>query len=135
MALASARQPVLVLATMAMLVALASACIFDRGPLITCESVATVDCARALDMAGPLMRSYWDQASEVQVHPGRCSRYRHCLLTAQEPEGFITVDLVSADRSTMAFVVIDRRNADWTATCFRTVRDPNGGAHGESCSH
>lgn len=83
-------------------------------------------------MARPLTRTYWEQASEVQVHSGRCSWYRHCLLIAKELDGFITVDLVSA-RAKMAFVVIDRHDADWTATCFLTVPAASG-SHGDSCA-
>lgn len=130
MPLASARRSGLALATMAVVIAVGSAC--DRGPQITCLDVASADCSRALDIARPLLRSYWEQASEVQVHPGGCSWYRHCLLTLAHDQGFITVDLVS-DRPEMAFVVINRHNANWTASCALTVPDASG-AHGESCA-
>ena len=118
------------LATVAAIVSAASAC--DRGPLLTCADVATDDCDRALEMAQPLLRSYWEQASEAYVHSGGCVGARGCPSTLAQDSGFITVDLVS-DQPEAASVVIDRHNADWTATCVLTVRDANG-AHGEPCA-
>jgi hypothetical protein len=132
MSRAAARRFVITLATALVTVAVASACVFDPGPPISCQSVSGDDCNRAVDLARPLMRSYWELASEVHVHPGRCSQYRHCPATLVNDQGFITVDLVS-DQPETAFVVIDRRHAEWSAICAVTVRDANG-AHGEPCA-
>jgi hypothetical protein len=119
MPLASARRPVLALAVTALIVAVATGCVFDRGPLITCADVATDDCDQALEMARPLMHTYWEQASQVYVHAGGCVRSRICPATLAQDPGFITVDLVS-DQPESASVVFDRRNAEWTARCFLT---------------
>ena len=116
---------------MAVIVAVASACVFDRDPLITCEDTATADCERAVEMARPLMRSYWDQAGEVHIHPGGCVRSRSCRASLAQDPGFMTVDLVS-EQPEAASVVIDRHDTHWTATCYLTVPDANG-AHGEPC--
>ena len=110
----------------------ATACVFDMEPPVRCESVAAGDCDRAVEMARPLLTAYWEQASEVFVHPGVCQRAMTCSARQATLPDYITVELVS-DQPEAAAVVIDRHAADWTARCRVIVPDANG-AHGEACA-
>ena len=109
---------------------LGTACVFD--PPVTCQSVEQDDCDRAVAMARPMLGAYWDQATEVLVHPGVCSLAMPCSARQASLPGYHTVELVS-DKPEAASVVIDSRSADWVATCRLIVPDDNG-AHGEHCA-
>src|SRR5688572_19613552 len=128
----SFRRRILVVALVAVLSGAASACVFDLDPPVSCGSVAAEDCDRAVEMARPLLAAYWEQASEVLVHPGPCSIERSCSPRFANDPSYITVDLRS-DQPEQAFVVIDLHAAEWTAECALTVRTADG-AHGEPCS-
>ena len=110
---------------------LLSACSF-LGPGITCQSVDQDDCDRAVEMAKPMLDAFWNQASQVLVHPGSCTGSWPCSARQRNLPGVITVELVS-DLPDEASVVIDRQTAEWTANCRLIVRDDNG-AHGEPCA-
>lgn len=114
--------------------AVSSACALLPGPETTCqEPVAAEDCDRAVDMARPLLAGYWEQASEVLVHPGVCSlAMAGCSERQATFPGYLTVELLS-DQPESASVVIDRHAPDWTATCRLIVPDAHG-AHGEPCA-
>ncbi|HEX6475009.1 MAG TPA: hypothetical protein VF114_07995 [Candidatus Limnocylindria bacterium] len=108
-----------------------SACVF--GPTVTCGDVAQDDCDRAVEMAKPLLDAYWDQATEVLVHPGVCSlAMAGCSHRQATFPGFLTVELVPHHPSA-ASVVIDQHDPGWTASCRLIVADSNG-AHGEPCA-
>jgi hypothetical protein len=132
MPLGSLGRRVLIATVVAVITAGASACVFDLDPPVTCESVAAEDCDRAVEMARPLLDAYWEQASEVLVHPGPCSRERSCPPRLARDAGWLTVELVS-DQPEAAFVVIDRHTPEWTAECAVTVATATG-AHGEACA-
>ena len=78
------------------------------------------------------MRSYWDEADKVLVHPGTCVRSRSCSDRRDELPGYMIVELLP-EGPTQAFVLIDRRGAEWTATFALTVEDATG-ANGEACA-
>ena len=121
-------------AVLAVVTVAAGACVFDLDPPVRCESVAAEDCDSALDMARPLLGAYWEQASEVLVHPGPCSFEGggSCPPRFATDARWLTVELVS-DQPEAAFVVIDRRTGEWTPTCAVTVPDVDG-AHREPCA-
>jgi hypothetical protein len=102
------------------------------GLRISCRSMEQDDCDRAVEIAKPLLDAYWDQASEVLVHPGICTRSMICSERQRNHSGAITVELVS-DLPEDASVVIDRQAARWTARCRLIVPDDNG-AHTEPCA-
>jgi hypothetical protein len=111
----------------------ASGCALLPGPEITCqEPVSAEDCDRAMEMARPLLAAYWDQATEVLVHPGVCTLEMECTERQATFPGYLTVELLS-DLPDSASVVIGGRAADWTATCRLIVADTIG-AHGEPCA-
>lgn len=114
-------------------VAIVNACGFLRGPQITCGDVSTVDCQHALDMAQPLLSSYWGKASEVFVHPGICARFMRCLANAERDQSHVLVELtVGEGLGLVPFVVIDRQDATWKATCSVFVYSGNTGST-EAC--
>jgi len=110
---------------------LLSACSF-MGPRVTCQSIDQDACDRAVELARPLLDAYWNQAIQVLVHPGGCTRSMVCSARQRSLPGVITVELVS-DLPDEASVAIDRQTAEWTANCRLIVRDDNG-AHGEPCA-
>ncbi|HKO32491.1 MAG TPA: hypothetical protein VJY85_01975 [Candidatus Limnocylindria bacterium] len=121
----------------AVLVAISAAltgCALLPRPDITCqETVSAEDCDRAVEMARRLLAAYWDEASEVLVHPGVCRLdMKGCSERQATFRGYVTVELVS-DQPESASVVIDGSNADWSATCLLSVPDAHG-AHGERCA-
>jgi hypothetical protein len=84
-------------------------------------------------MARPLLVAYWNQASEVLVHPGVCTlAMKGCSARQSRFPGYVTVELVS-DQPESAYVVLDRESEEWTATCRLIVADEDG-AHGERCA-
>jgi hypothetical protein len=122
---------VLLAAILAGVTGTGTACAF--GPPVTCnDPIRADDCRRAVEMARPLMAAYWNQASEVLVLVGPCTLTRSCSPRRANDPGYLTVDLVT-DQREAAVVVIDRRNAEWTATCAVTVRTADG-AHGATCA-
>jgi hypothetical protein len=91
------------------------------------------DCDRAVEMARPFLAAYWDEASEVLVHPGVCRlAMKGCSDRQATVPGYMTVELVS-DQPESASMVIDRSRAEWSATCHLIVREADG-AHGEPCA-
>jgi hypothetical protein len=119
-----------VLALVATVAVGTGACVF--GPTVTCQDVSDEVCDRAVEMAKPLVRSYWMTADEVLVHPGVCTRDMECSARQASFPGFVTVEL-SSDQPEAASVVIDMTEAEWTASCRLIVPDDSG-AHGEACS-
>lgn len=109
----------------------AAGCLF--GPMVTCHSVSAEDCDRAVEMARPLVAAYMDQANEILVHPGVCTRDMQCSARQANFPGFITVELLS-EQPEAASVVIDMTGAEWTASCRLIVSDEDGNAHGEPCA-
>ena len=124
----------LVATVLHVVIAAASACVFD--PPVRCEEPLRADeCDRAVEMAKPLLAAYWDQAIEVLVHINPCPLNRHgsCPPRLAADPGWITVELESdPPPAPAAHVVIDRHGAEWTARCGITVFTANG-AHGEPC--
>lgn len=114
----------------ALLSLVGSACVF--GPPVTCRDVAQDECDRAVEMAKLLLVDYWDQATEVLVHPGICSGSMQCSQRQATHPGYVTVELVPRLPEEVS-VVIDRQTAEWTATCRLIVPDADG-AHGEPCA-
>jgi hypothetical protein len=117
-------------AALVLISTLGSACASD--PPVSCQSVPQDHCDRAVAMARPLLSAYWDQATEVLVHPGVCSLAMPCSARQANFPGYHTVELVS-DQPEAASVVIDSRNPEWVATCRLIVPDEDG-AHGEPCA-
>lgn len=117
---ANPRTVIAVLLVGACLAVILAVRILDTGPPVECApvpSITTDDCHRAVDLARPFLSAEWGNAGRVTVHTGPCSRAMKCPPALHEDPGFLTVELTSASR----FVVIDRRQAVWTAACRMMV--------------
>jgi hypothetical protein len=108
-----------------------SACIFVRSPAVDCQAISAEDCRRAVEMARPLVSSFWENANRVSVHAGSCSQGMRCPPAVATDPGHVTVELISNDPEAR-FVVIDRRHAEWTAKCVVLVVSESG-AHTAAC--
>ena len=83
-------------------------------------------------MARPLLAAYWDQATEVLVHPGICSYPMICSERQASHPDFLTIELLP-ELPESASVVIERQSARWTASCRLIVADEHG-PHAERCA-
>jgi len=108
-----------------------SACMVDPGPPVDCQTVPAEDCRRAVEIARPLLGSDWDGASQVIVQIGACTRYMRCPPKVAMNQRFLTVELDTGESKT-PYVVLDRGNAEWTASCNVLVSTGDG-AHTEGC--
>lgn len=78
-----------------------------------------------------MLSSYWGKASQVLVHPGVCARFMRCLPSADRDQGHVLVELTMGE-GLVPFVVIDRQEATWKATCSVFVYSGNTGGT-EAC--
>jgi hypothetical protein len=108
-----------------------SACVFAPGPAVDCQSVSADDCDRAVEMARPLLSSHWGTSSRVIVHIGPCTQGISCPPTVALRKRFLTVELTPDERQ-VPYVVIDRQDTEWTATCFVFVYSGSEG-HTQAC--